>query len=96
MRARYGIRNDFQPRLYDSPGWKRICAMHSLCSDITSSNPVSILPAHSGTFALKETYSAVRPSRPTLLSYVYIWHRKPAPCYTVVLMAVLLASTLIT
>lgn len=63
MRVRYGSRNDFRLRLYDSHGWKRFCAIHSLYSTITSFSSVPIWPTPSGAFALRATYVAIRPSR---------------------------------
>lgn len=34
MRARYGGRGDYRLRLYDLPGWKRICVIHDFCENI--------------------------------------------------------------
>lgn len=74
MRARYGPRMDYLARIYDSPGWKRICSTHTLCMQLTTGHPSPFWRSSpTGQFSLKYAYEDIRPHHAQLFSHKFIW-----------------------
>lgn len=73
IRARNGGRDDYQPRLYDSPGWHRICAIHSTCISISDvMGDALVWPTSTRDFTIRHTYDVLHIMKSTLVSHKYI------------------------
>lgn len=81
MHAKYGHRQDYIPRLTDSPIWKIICRIHSFCLTQTDGQGghITWLPTPMGEFSLKSAYDTCRISSPKLLSATFIWYKHHSP-----------------
>lgn len=81
MHIKYGGRQDYLPRLFDSPVWKLICRIHSICHTQTQGQGsfLTWTPSPSGEFTLRSAYDICRDMHPTQLSTKFIWYKHHSP-----------------
>lgn len=81
MHSKYEGRLGLPPQITDTPCWKRICAVHSLCISHIDGLQGSHVWKHDnrGVFTLKSAYAVTRPAGVKLFSHSFIWHRLQIP-----------------